>query len=172
MAAAAQCQRIREAQFAFRSLRPDEAGSFAKRIRSTPGHHDGLYWEDSETQEESLLGPVFAAAAFSEQSEGSAAEPLAGYYFRILIAQGPAAHGGAFDYRVKNQLRKGFAVVAWPARYGVDGVHTFVMSHTGDIYQKDLGPDTGREAESMTLFNPDRSWSHVGFDDGMKQPTR
>jgi hypothetical protein len=84
---------------------------------------------------------------------------LFGYYFKILLAQGPDAVGGALDYRTHGRLRKGFALIAWPAEYGADGVQTFLVNHFGDIYQKDLGAGTGRIAGSTTVFNPDRSWN-------------
>ena len=38
---------------------------------------------------------------------------------------------------------------------------TFLVNHEGAVYQKDLGPDSGRIAEGMTAFNPDSSWERV-----------
>ena len=40
----------------------------------------------------------------------------------------------------------GFAVVAWPVKYGDTGVMTFIVSHDGVVYEKDLGPDTAARA--------------------------
>jgi hypothetical protein len=55
----------------------------------------------------------------------------------------------------------GFALVAFPARYGVSGVMTFLVNHDGVVYEKDLGPGTARLAEQMKLFNPDKSWQRL-----------
>jgi hypothetical protein len=52
----------------------------------------------------------------------------------------------------------GFAVVAWPVDYGSSGIMTFVTNYTGDVYQKDLGEDTGKLARAMTEYNPDSTW--------------
>jgi hypothetical protein len=51
--------------------------------------------------------------------------------------------------------------VAAPAEYGVTGVKTFIVSHDGIVYEKDLGPATLDEFQKMELFNPDKSWSPV-----------
>ena len=52
----------------------------------------------------------------------------------------------------------GFALVAFPARYGVSGIMTFIVNHDGIVYQKDLGPKTSQIAEAMKTYNPDRTW--------------
>ena len=52
----------------------------------------------------------------------------------------------------------GFAVVSYPARYGVSGVMTFIVNHDGVVYQKDLGKNTAVLAAAMITFNPDPSW--------------
>jgi len=155
------CRRFRDAEFAY--LGSDHRGTptFAQTIRSTPGQRDGLFWNDAGGEDESPLGPFFASAAFAEKQSNEEPRPLFGYYFKILLAQGPDAYGGALDYCVKGRLRKGFALIAWPAEYGVDGVRSFLINHFGDVYQKDMGPDTSRMAECMEVFNPDRSWTRV-----------
>jgi hypothetical protein len=55
----------------------------------------------------------------------------------------------------------GFALVGWPAEYGVSGIMTFIVNHDGVVYQKDLGPQTGVTAKAMTKFNPDKTWTEV-----------
>lgn len=55
----------------------------------------------------------------------------------------------------------GFALVACPVEYGKSGIMTFVISHQGKLYQKDLGPDTASIVQGMTEYNPDSSWSLV-----------
>jgi hypothetical protein len=61
------------------------------------------------------------------------------------------------NYVVKGIIG-GFALVAWPAEYGVSGVKTFIVNHRGVVYEKDLGPNTAASARQMTRFNPDKSW--------------
>jgi hypothetical protein len=137
---------------------------YAQRIRSRPGMRDGLYWETRPGAPPSPLGPLVAQA----RSEGYRAReagpaPYHGYLFRILTAQGPDAADGAYDYIVNGRMIGGFALVAFPARYGDSGVMTFIVSHDGVIYQKNLGADTARVAGAMTSFNPDRSWDRITF---------
>ena len=69
-------------------------------------------------------------------------EPYHGYYFKVLKGQGPAAPLGKMDFVVKGVMIGGFALAAAPADYRVTGVKTFIVSHDGVVYQKDLGPKT------------------------------
>ena len=46
----------------------------------------------------------------------------------------------------------GFAVVAYPAKYGNSGVMTFIVNQDGKVYQADLGPETKAKAEGMQRF--------------------
>ncbi|HTY17450.1 MAG TPA: DUF2950 family protein, partial [Myxococcota bacterium] len=59
----------------------------------------------------------------------------------------------------------GFAVVAYPATWGASGVMTFLVSHDGVVYEKDLGPNTASIARAMTKFDPDDTWKVVPDDD-------
>ena len=138
---------------------------YARRFLSTPGKKDGLYWEAKPGEPRSPLGPMVAMAAhegYGKQAKEAAGsnEPRAfhGYQFRILTAQGKDAPGGAYDYLVGNRLMGGFAVVAYPARYGSSGIMTFLVNHEGVVYEKDLGPKTPAIGASMSVFNPDASW--------------
>ena len=79
----------------------------------------------------------------------------------MLKAQGSAAPLGTMDYVVKGIMIGGFALVAAPAEYGETGLKTFMVSHTGVVYEKDLGPDTLEEFQKMDRFNPDKSWTPV-----------
>jgi hypothetical protein len=136
-------------------------GQFARKIVSTPGKHDGLYWEAKEGEKMSPLGPLVAQAS-REGYAGNTGEitlsPFHGYFFRILKGQGKDARGGAYDYVVKGKMILGFGLVAYPAQYGNSGVMTFMVNQGGVIYQKNLGRDTTRIAESMKVFNPDKTW--------------
>jgi hypothetical protein len=128
---------------------------YAQKIVSSPGKKDGLYWEG---ERESLVPKSFAGAAAAMFAEGKKPVPYHGYYFHVLKAQGPDAEGGAADYVVKGEMIGGFALVAFPAEYGVSGILTFIVNQRGIVYSKDLGPNTMTLARQMTSFNPDKTW--------------
>jgi len=132
---------------------------YAQRFVSHPGKHDGLFWEAGAGEEESPLGPLVAQASAEGYKEKHA--PFHGYYYHILTRQGPDAPGGSYDYVINGNMVGGHALVAWPDRYGVSGVMTFMVNQRGKVYEKDLGPDTDRIARGMTEFNPDSSWRVV-----------
>jgi hypothetical protein len=152
-----------EAQY--RYFRSNYAGDgipvFAHKIRSSPGKRDGLYWPISAGDDESPLGPNVVAAAATEPHPTSEPSPISGYFVKVLLAQGPAAPGGARDYRVNNRLITGFGLFVWPARYGITGIQSFVVNHLGDVYARDFGPDTNRIAAAIAKFDPDHKWSKV-----------
>lgn len=148
-------------EYASKDCRGDGKVEFAQRFISTPGNHDGLYWEAGEGEEQSPLGPLIARAA----QEGYVAEgdllPFHGYYFKILKEQGKDATGGPYQYVIKDKMILGFALVAYPAEYGNSGVMTFLVNQEGIIFEKDLGKNTRRLAEAITVYNPDESWKKV-----------
>jgi hypothetical protein len=155
------CRGYVEAQMEYASRDRDADGilEYAQRIVSSPGKQDGLYWEGAP---ENLVPKAFAGAAEAvAERAGPKPEPYHGYFYRILKAQGPAADGGAANYVVKGEMIGGFAMVAYPAEYGVSGVKTFIVNHRGIVYEKDLGPTTTALAHQMTQYNPDKSWQPV-----------
>jgi hypothetical protein len=139
-------------EYAQRDRDGDGVLSYAQKFASTPGRRDGLYWP-ADVQGESPLGPRFSSV---KPGEG-----YYGYHYKILTAQGKDAPGGAYDYIIGNRMRAGFALVAWPIQYGETGVTSFMISHDGVLYQKDLGPQGATIAAQMKVFNPDSSWSKV-----------
>ncbi|SKA33773.1 Protein of unknown function [Enhydrobacter aerosaccus] len=130
-------------------------GTYARRLLSSPGKKDGLYWETKPGEPESPLGPLVAKAQPGDQD---GANGYFGYHYRLLYSQGPAAPGGARDYIVNGRMIGGFAVIAWPVRYGETGVSTFIVSDAGVVYERDLGPETAQRAGAITVFNPDKDW--------------
>jgi len=152
-----------DAQLEYASVDRNSDGlrDYATRFVSTPGKHDGLYWVTKTGEPESPLGPAFASARAAGGSESAG---YYGYRFRLLDAQGKNAPGGAFDYKVRGRKIGGFAVIATPVRYGDTGVMTFMVSHAGKVYEKDLGPDTAARAAAITRFDPDSSWKRVDPD--------
>lgn len=139
--------------------------SYARRFFSTPGQHDGLFWATAEGEPPSPLGPLVAAASagsYGRRQPGDTPQPLNGYLFRILEAQGPNADGGAMEFVVNGRMIGGFGVVAWPVAYGRSGIKTFIVSHAGVVYERDLGPETAQQAARITAFNPGARWHRVG----------
>lgn len=126
---------------------------YAQQFISSDGQYDGLYWAEEPGIEESPLGPLFG----DELPDGE----WHGYHYRILSAQGASAPGGAYDYRLGDNMSRGFALIAWPAAYGDSGVMSFMISHDGQVFEKDLGPDSAKLATAMSSFDPDSSWSEV-----------
>ncbi len=141
-------------------------GEYAVRILSTPGGRDGLYWSVDEGEAASPLGPLVDAAqdaGYPGDMAGGKPIPYEGYYFRIMKAQGPNGDGGAKSYVHAGRMTGGFALIAWPAVHGSSGIMTFIAGPDGDVYQKDLGPETARTAAAMTTFDPDLTWSRVAM---------
>jgi len=132
---------------------------YAQKFRSSEGKRDGLYWPVAENEPLSPLGPLAAQV----KSEGYTAKnpnpvPLHGYYYRILTSQGKDASGGAYDYLVRGNMIGGYALVAYPARWGASGVMTFICNHDGVVYQANLGAKSAEIASKMKQYNPDSIW--------------
>jgi hypothetical protein len=137
---------------------------YARRLASTPGKKDGLYWPADTDGEESPMGPFVADAqeeGYKVQVDGQSTTrvPFHGYYFKILTAQGSHAPGGKYNYIINGNMIGGFALVAWPADYGSSGIMTFIVNQQGRVYQKDLGPQTSQIAAAMTEYDPGPGWS-------------
>jgi hypothetical protein len=130
---------------------------YAQRFVSTPGQHDGLYWVTAPGETESPLGPLAATMPNGTLPT----EAYHGYHYRILTAQGPHAKGGAQNYVENGVLSKGFGLIASPAEYGKTGVMSFIVNQEGQVYQKNLGPQTARAAAAIKSFDPDDSWQPV-----------
>jgi hypothetical protein len=136
--------------------RGDGQGVYAQRIVSSPGKKDGLYWPSDAN--DSPLGQLAADASAEGYKIGSEPRPYHGYYYKILSKQGASAPGGELNYIVKDKMIGGFALIAYPAEYGNSGVMSFIVSHAGTVYEKDLGKDTEAIAKGISSFNPDKTW--------------
>ena len=153
-----------DAQRAYAAVDRDGDGVFqyATKVGSTPGKRDGLFWDadPAKGEEPSPLGPLFAeSAAYLEGHK--AGDPFRGYRFKILTRQGPNAPGGAYSYIINGRMIAGFAMVAYPAEYGRSGVMSFIVSHNGKVYEKNLGEGSTRIGGAMTTFNPGAGWKEV-----------
>ena len=155
------CEGYVDAQFdfAYRKRQGYEAPHYAQHIISSPGKQDGLAWKNPDGSWGGPIGEKIAEAI--EQGYNLKADPYHGYFFKVLKGQGAAAPLGTMDYVVGGVMLGGFALVAAPAEYGETGLKTFMVSHTGVVYEKDLGPDTLQQFQQMDRFNPDKSWTPV-----------
>jgi hypothetical protein len=141
-------------------------GAYAQRLVSSAGKHDGLTWDTAAGEPRSPLGALVeqdAAGANPDAQTVPTGQPVPyhGYYFRMLTAQGPNAHGGAMNYVRNGLMTEGFALVAWPAHYQASGIMTFLVNQEGVVFQKDLGEHTDRVVARMTRFDPDINWLRV-----------
>jgi Protein of unknown function (DUF2950) len=165
LAAIQACLAYVDAQREYYERNPEKSPllHYARFFSSSPGRHDGLYWPTAEGEEQSPLGPLFDDASEEGYQLGKGGEPAPyhGYFFRILEGQGSRAPGGAYSYLAKNQLVGGFAMIAYPARYGVSGVMTFLVNHDGVVYETDLGPQTEARAKAINLFDLDANTVRV-----------
>ncbi len=164
------CDAYVEAQreYASQDRLGDGVLAYAQFLKSSPGKHDGLFWSTNNPPgaELSPLGPLIAQArgegyrhTATILNEESA--PYHGYYFEIMTRQGKHAPGGKYNYLINGRMIGGFALVAWPAKWGNTGVMTFIVNQQGKVYQKNLGPKTVKIAGDMSTYDPDDSWTLV-----------
>ena len=154
------CRGYVEAQHEYALMKRDKGvNQYAQRIISTPGKQDGLAWRNEDGSWGGPIGEKVASAISRGYTNRS--EPFHGYFFKVLKGQGAAAPLGELDFVVKDVMIGGFALIAFPAQYRLTGVQTFIVSHDGVVYQKDLGPKTLELANAIDRFNPDKSWTPV-----------
>ena len=155
------CQGYVEAQheYALRKREGFDVNQYAQRIISTAGTQDGLAWQNADGTWDGPIGEAVARAI--AQGYSRRGEPYHGYFFKVLKGQGPAAPLGQMDFVVNGAMIGGFALVAAPAEYGLTGIKTFMVSHDGVVYEKDLGRTTLDRFETLDRFNPDQTWRPV-----------
>jgi hypothetical protein len=156
------CHEFVKAQKEYASTVSDSSGTqqYAQKIISSPGKRDGLYWQN---QDGTPGGPISegVARAIAEGYSPNVRSSYHGYYFKVLKGQGKAAPLGELDFVIKGMMIGGFALIAVPAEYGVTGVKTFIVSHDGIVYQKDLGPNSLSIAKATERYDPDKTWQRT-----------
>ena len=162
--AIAVCRGYVEAQQEYASEKHDGSllNQYAQRIISTPGKQDGLAWQNSDGTWGGPVGETIAKALAQGYSDKS--QPFHGYFFKVLKAQGPTAPMGEMNFVVNGVMIGGFALAAAPAQYRVTGVQTFIVSQSGIVFQKDLGPDSLAVFQKMDVYNPDKTWHRTDDD--------
>jgi hypothetical protein len=150
-----------QTQYASADRDGDEVLEYAQKVISTEGKKDGLYWQVASADEDvSPFGP-FIAELPDYVHDRERGEPYMGYYYRIITRQGDNPPGGRYDYIINGNMIAGFAAIAVPAEYTETGVMTFIISHQGKLYEKDLGDDTALVAAALQDYNPDETWTVV-----------
>jgi hypothetical protein len=150
---------VYDAQREYASTDHDGDGllAYASKLSSSPGKQDGLYWPTQADEPLSPLGAAFVKASSRKTADAG----YHGYHYKLLTSQGSHAPGGAYDYMTHGRLFGGFAVIAWPVRYDDTGIKTFMVSHAGQVYERDLGPDGAAVASAMKSFDPGPGWTKV-----------
>jgi len=156
------CRELARSQreYAERDRDGDEVLEYAQRFHSSPGKKDGLYWPGTGA-DESPLGPAVAAASDEGYALSPKSQPFHGYRYRMIARQGPKPPGGAYGYVINGNMIGGFAIVAYPAKWGSSGLKTFIVNQQGKVYEKDLGARTEALVAGMRAYNPDSTWSPV-----------
>lgn len=153
------CRGFVEAQHEYALMKKTGGvNQYAQRIISTEGQQDGLAWKNADGTWDGPIGEKAAQAITRGYHSG---DPYHGYFFKVLKGQGPSAPLGQLDFVVKGVMIGGFALIATPAQYRITGVKTFMVSHDGVVYEKDLGPKTLEIFQAVERFNPDGSWKPV-----------
>jgi hypothetical protein len=159
----AACKAYVDAQYDYATEDRNKNGvlEYARKLISSPGKRDGLFWPESDAPPTQFSAKVKGAQSEGYRKEGETPTIYHGYYFRILKAQGPQARGGALDFLQHGMMIGGFGLMAWPVEYRVSGIKTFIVNQDRVIYEKDLGPSTSAIAEAMPAFDPDTTWRRV-----------
>ncbi|MGA2436650.1 MAG: DUF2950 domain-containing protein [Bryobacteraceae bacterium] len=155
----------------------DGLAVYAQHFISSPAKRDGLFWETPEGGKPSPLGSLITEARAEGYTAGKTPAnpqeagsqppgahhhtPFHGYYLKILKAQGPHAPGGQFSYLINGNMIAGYALIAYPDKWGSSGVMTFIVNNQGRLYEKNLGPETEDIAAAISEYDPDPSWKLV-----------
>ena len=148
-----------EVEYARIRIAADGVYEYAMKSLNATEKVNNLYWDPDTGNKENLICSDLALAALEPGDEKR--QPYYGYYYKVLKAQGPDAPGGRKSYLVDGKLKKGFAILAYPAKYGDLGIKSFMVSKNGIVFEKDLGEDTEKDALATSEFNPDESWDPV-----------
>jgi len=154
------CHGFVEAQHEYAREKHDDSivNQYAQRIISTAGKQDGLAWQNTDGTWAGPVGEGVAKALEQGYANQDKPQPYHGYYFKVLTRQGPAAPMGQMDFMIGKAMLGGFALAATPAEYHVTGVKTFIVSHSGVVYEKDLGAKSLNLFQQLDRYNPDKSW--------------
>jgi hypothetical protein len=133
------------------------AHRYTNKFVSSDNQRDGLYWPSVDDANRSPIGPYLAHAGVTDSIDGR--QPFHGYFYRILLQQPVAPDGDSKNSASPNA--NSFVILAFPARYRLSGVVTFLVDQNGDTYEKDLGPTSVSQSIAITSAHPDNTWDKV-----------
>lgn len=110
---------------------------YAPKLISSEGQKDGLYWPTQPGEDPSPLGP-----AYSPEVPGMGYH---GYRFRII----------------PDKDQNGFAMIAWPVKFGDTGIMSFMINQDDNVYQSNLGNTSELKAQAVAQFAPEKPWQEI-----------
>ena len=143
----------------------------AWRFDSDAGKNEILFRTIGENETTAILVcDDFASARKQHNASKSADDPVAGYAQSLISLTNASASkpSGGFPEKT-SRLFHGYnfqpgkdtapvALIAYPAKYRSSGVMTFLVTKSGVVYEKDLGPDTNTVAPKVREDLLDSSW--------------
>jgi hypothetical protein len=90
---------------------------------------------------ENEFAAIAASRALISRNDDDRPAPIDGYYFRKIPGQQ--------------------TVVAYPAKYGVTGIMTFLAGPDNLVFEKDLGPNTAEAAKTIEQPDSLSTWHRV-----------
>jgi hypothetical protein len=116
-----------------------------------------------------LVCDDFASARKQHNASESANDPVAVYVQSLISLTNASASKTTGVPEKTSQLFHGYnfqaakdagrvALIAYPAKYRSSGVMTFLVTKSGVVYEKDLGPDTNTVAPKIGGNLLDSSW--------------
>ncbi len=149
-------------QFSYMERVDDSVAAYETKTAADKGKKSDLYWVSADGKQSPVSSLLAAAAA--DQTSKSMANPYNGYLIKVLLAQKETAPNGGNDSTEGGSMTKGYALLAYPEKYGESGILTFVVSHLGTIYEKNLGGKTPEIAPKMNEYSLDDTWTPVSAD--------
>jgi Protein of unknown function (DUF2950) len=126
----------------------------AWRFDSDAGMHEIRYRRIGENE----LTAIAICQALVAQSHPGAADATDGATAALKSGDRPVALRGYYFRKLAGSGER-FAAIAFPAAYRSSGVLTFIVDPDGGAYEKDLGPNTGKIAGTMTGYRIDGTWT-------------
>jgi hypothetical protein len=124
------------------------------RFDSDAGMHEIQYRRIGENE----VTAIAHCQALVAQSRAGAAVATDGNAAAIKSGGRPVAFHGYYFRRLAGSDNRS-AAIAYPAVYRSSGVMTFIVDPDGGAYEKDLGPNTGKVAGTMTGYRIDGTWT-------------
>jgi prepilin-type N-terminal cleavage/methylation domain-containing protein len=148
-AAAASCKAFAEAEEIYH--RTDYNGNGILEYATCLSGNNSLLEKSAGVGDLALVDKSFANA----EGYPGTATPKAGYVFKVLTEQGPAATGGSRSYMTGSAatlaMTLGYAICAVPGAYDGTGRDTFIINNNGTIFQADR---TSTNTQPVTNFDP------------------